>query len=98
MTTIYESGWSPPRTKPAWDRLSMGLDGAKRAYASWLSLKKGEPTEAVAWFGDDGACRQIVFAFGDGGGLLVQHQSRGSKVTFPRLSEALSPRKGGDNG
>lgn len=84
---FYQTDWKPPRTKPEWERCSMTLDSAKALYGRYLEMKVAEPTEAVAWFDPvSGACRQIVFAFDDGRHMLIQHQARGNKITFPRIT------------
>lgn len=89
---LYQSDWNPPRTNRSWERLSMTTASAERAYAPWLRMKPGAAvTECVGWFDDNGACRQVAFAFDDGRHMLIQHQSRGSKITFPRITTRCAP-------
>jgi hypothetical protein len=80
---LYESGWNPPGVRKDWERTSMTVDSAARAYGE---LGNGAAMiEAVAWFDDDGACRAVALDYDNGRRVTIKHLARTSKVTFGRI-------------
>lgn len=96
MTGLYQSGWSPPRTPASWERCSMDLPSALRAYGAWVRMVKESPEECVAWFDEDGACRLVAFTFkGTDRVAMIRHLARTTKVTFARTAIAKAEQSDG---
>jgi len=85
-TSLYTSGYAPPRVKAEWDRCSMGLDSAKSMLGTWSEHRGSALAECVAWFDDDGAARVIVGQYESGDRVIVRRSRRDFTIRFERPS------------